>query len=887
MQHYFLQININIIQSNYLEHDTFDRLEKTMFCENCGNQIKDTQKFCGVCGTKNKAYDGNATVEDSMPDTVRQAVNGSNKAKEKLYESTYRQAFSLAMQMVKNEQDALDLIQESYIAAFEHLGDLKNPEKFKSWFNCIVANRCRDCLKKKRPQLFTELTTEDEDACFEDTLESEEMSFSPEEYVDYSETKRLMNEILDGLPEEQKLCILMYYYEELSVAEIAEALDCSTGTVKSRLNYARKKIKADVEELERKGTKLYGVAPLPFIVWMLRKNESAISVPSVTPVWNGNAQPQKVVKQAVKTATKKTVKRSIITKVIAGVVGIGVVCGGFAAVYHYLPEKTDESKQIMSENEDVEFVLTEEERNTIELACGWYDELQKQADGYTVRNDYVLELSKNNISTELLNYVASNIVCNDDTLGIEVGIGEFLETQETLTFEECKKILKDTFEYRIDSEEDMSRIFKRFGEDKFLLEASPAADADTLYETKKIVQTEKDEYHFYTNVLGYNSVWSDYMVVGIMNITAHRNKDSKIAGFVFDKVEFVTSDGIGVNDWANSAVENLVRAKAEMADQYYIPEGVYDVNQYTNEEFINYVNMVLSNSNCFQDVMEMETYEGGMYAGYRLPISIYKEACEKTIGRTEDYDITYQNEIEDEEVTFGGVMFDAWYDVVDEYVYQYLDGTIEINGSLKDYCNSGVEYSFKAYGYASEKSKSGMVIERVEIDNYLEKWQIAYMNWILQWDSDTTFELFDLNGDEIPEIAAIGVCMADGTTVATYGSGEVQELEIYRCEAHYIEGKNILDNSGGSMDEYYDRIFEIKDGKWLQIASGKYGAENNDDIQEDENGEPIYVYEWEGKLVDKEEYIENVNDLIDIDTAETITYDGVSAQIIVQEIINY
>lgn len=97
--------------------------------------------------------------------------------------------------------------------------------------------------------------------------------------MDYAETKRLMKEILDGLPEDQKLCVLMYYYEELSVADIADALGCSTGTVKSRLNYARKKIRNDVEELERKGQKLYSVATLPFILWMLREGEQTISVP--------------------------------------------------------------------------------------------------------------------------------------------------------------------------------------------------------------------------------------------------------------------------------------------------------------------------------------------------------------------------------------------------------------------------------------------------------------------------------------------------------------------------------------------------------------------------------------------------------------------------------
>lgn len=595
-------------------------------------------------------------------------------------------------------------------------------------------------------------------------------------------------------------------------------------------------------------------------------------------------------KHVAKTDTKKNAKKSIAMKVIAGIAGISVACGGFAVAYHHLPERTDEQKQeqVASEKEEVAFVLSNEEWDTIQLVCGWYDELQKQADGYIVRNDYVLELSNNNISAELLNFVASNIVCNDDTLGVEVGIGEFLETQKSLTLEECKTILKDTFEYEVDSEEDMSQIFKQFNEKSFLLEASPEADADAIYEIKKIVQTGKNEYHFYTDVLGYDSVRSDYMVVGTMNITAHRNKNSKIAGFVFEKVEFVTSDKIGVNDCLNVAVENLVRAKAENEKyDFYVPEGVYDVNRYTNEEFISYANMFLTQSSCFDEIKEMVKNESGMYVGERLPISVYKDACENTLGRKENYDISYQNDIDEDEIVFGGFMFDAWFQVVDEHVYQYLDGTIEINGRLKDYNNGECEYLFKAYGYASEKSKMGMVIERVEVEKTFERWQIAYIKWVRKWKYGTTFELFDLNGDDIPEIAAIGECMADGTTVATYGDGEVQELEIYRCEAYYIDSKNILDNSGGSMDAYYDRIFEIKNGKWSQIAIGEYGAEDNSNIQVDENDEPIYVYEWNEKRVDKEEYMKNVKKIIDKDIAETITYAGASEETIVQEIKDY
>lgn len=89
------------------------------------------------------------------------------------------------------------------------------------------------------------------------------------------------------------------------------------------------------------------------------------------------------------------------------------------------------------------------------------------------------------------------------------------------------------------------------------------------------------------------------------------------------------------------------------------------------------------------------------------------------------------------------------------------------------------------------------------------------------------------------------------------------------------------------MDAYYDRIFEIKNGKWLQIAIGEYGAEDNSNVQVDENDEPIYVYKWNGKRVEKEEYMKNVKKIIDKGIAKTITYDGASEEAIVKEIKDY
>lgn len=152
-----------------------------------------------------------------MGDWLRRAQSGESDTIEKLYQMTYAQGYSVALQIVKNEQEACDLIQDAYITAFQNLGQVMRPESFQSWLNCIVANKCRDWLKKKKPQLFTDMGTEDDNVEFEDTLESDKVEFSPEAHVDYQETKRLMDDILQKLPEDQRLCILMYYYEELGV----------------------------------------------------------------------------------------------------------------------------------------------------------------------------------------------------------------------------------------------------------------------------------------------------------------------------------------------------------------------------------------------------------------------------------------------------------------------------------------------------------------------------------------------------------------------------------------------------------------------------------------------------------------------------------------------
>ena len=103
-----------------------------------------------------------------------------------------------------------------------------------------------------------------------DNLEELDAQRIPDKAIDNAETARMIEQIVDELPDAQRAATLMFYYGEMSVKEIATAMGVSENTVKSRLNYARKAIKEKVLDHEKQGIKLYGLSPLPFLLYFLR-----------------------------------------------------------------------------------------------------------------------------------------------------------------------------------------------------------------------------------------------------------------------------------------------------------------------------------------------------------------------------------------------------------------------------------------------------------------------------------------------------------------------------------------------------------------------------------------------------------------------------------------
>lgn len=266
------------------------------------------------------------------PETIEKAIAHDPAAFEKLYMQTHDKAYAIARSIVKDEFEAEDIVQEAYISMFRRLDTLKDHSQFQSWFGRIVRNEALDFLRKQRPELFSAFESDgNEDFCFEDTIESDYMMFDPEKCVDYSETQRLIGEMVMDLPEMQRKCVLLRFQENLKIAEIAEKLDIPASTVKSNLTYGKKKLETGVRELEKQGIKLYSVTPaliIPFLRWCWGSQMPASLANYAV---SGGAA---VAASAAGAAAAKTGFLLSVKQIIAGVCAVLLIGGTAAAAIH-------------------------------------------------------------------------------------------------------------------------------------------------------------------------------------------------------------------------------------------------------------------------------------------------------------------------------------------------------------------------------------------------------------------------------------------------------------------------------------------------------------------------------------------------------------------------
>ena len=349
---------------------------------------------------------------------VEKLQNGDKQAFETLYQETSKTVYFICISFLNNEEDAKDVMQETYITAYQKLEQLQDKEKFAAWISQIAVNKCKKILLKNSPTLMepesmTNLATESNE------------SFLPEEYITQKSKRKIVMDIMrKKLSDIQYQTVILFYFNDLSIEEIADIMECPPGTVKYRLSVSRAKIKEGVLEYENESKdKLYSFAPIPFLAGLLAMEAENIEAPDV---WSNIMQSldvlhggivagathtagqvaskglQEGVKQVLNSTGKaleeeaatgtmkgngdmgkigKIISSLLKHKIVIGIVGLVAVAGLTLAVVSIINNKSGEEQEGTVQNGSLENVS---EENAVSMA----DDAGTLPDAETVISEY-------------------------------------------------------------------------------------------------------------------------------------------------------------------------------------------------------------------------------------------------------------------------------------------------------------------------------------------------------------------------------------------------------------------------------------------------------------------------------------------------------------------
>lgn len=218
--------------------------------------------------------------DEQLYGAVEKLMTGDMERYEEMYNLSLKYIYKIVYDIVKDHHVTEELVQETYITIYKKINKLQDARKFYAWAGRIATNKTLRYIQVNKRELLSLGDNEDGYDFIFDRASMDTEEFIPESILMDKEKQRLLGEIIDGLSVEQKLCVQYFYYEEMTIAQIAERMGCPDGTVKSRLNYARNAIKAAVVELdEKQGTRLYSISAVPLFIILFRNSVQSFVMP--------------------------------------------------------------------------------------------------------------------------------------------------------------------------------------------------------------------------------------------------------------------------------------------------------------------------------------------------------------------------------------------------------------------------------------------------------------------------------------------------------------------------------------------------------------------------------------------------------------------------------
>ena len=311
-----------------------------------------------------------------MNKLISKVKNKEQFAITKLYNDNINKIYFICKELVQNEEVALDLSQDIFMTIINKIDTLNDYNKYYAWQKAIAINKCKDYLKRNKELLF--IDEEQEEVLMQ--VEETDDTYVPHKYIIKKETRNMIMDIINTkLSDKQRIAVLLFYYNDMKCSEIAEYFECAEGTVKSRLNSARKIIKMEIEKLQEKGVKVRSNAILPLLVFLLEEEARDNKLSKVVK----NELLSNILNGTLTSVTKMCMGGLISTKVMAIIaIGTTLVVGGGAAVYkNYL---SNNEAKVISQND----VIQENDKTIV-------DETDKIEDNLEQKEEKKVDTNKN------------------------------------------------------------------------------------------------------------------------------------------------------------------------------------------------------------------------------------------------------------------------------------------------------------------------------------------------------------------------------------------------------------------------------------------------------------------------------------------------------------
>ena len=266
----------------------------------------------------------------------------TEKELEKLYSDAYKAVYWTAFSILKDQDEAEDVVQETFLTAFERYDSLQDKTKAVAWVKKIAANKSLNIVTRKRTINVDDETLEDTEPIGED--------FLPDSYVESAEKRKIIMDIINNsLSQDAAMTIILFYFDEMSIKEIAELLHIPQGTVLSRLNYAKKKIKKEVEKYEKDNDDKLFAMGVPFLTKLFEKEAEQVPFKPMPASLASLAASSKAPATAAASSAAKASAAIIIRNIAIGLITAGVLGGVGYFAYHKLIKPNDVEKETSEE----------------------------------------------------------------------------------------------------------------------------------------------------------------------------------------------------------------------------------------------------------------------------------------------------------------------------------------------------------------------------------------------------------------------------------------------------------------------------------------------------------------------------------------------------------